>query len=90
MSLYLPDGMLRSVIGRAKTENVSAVEIVRRAIEEYVRKGRRQRTREGYEQLWDIVGIARGPGDVARRHDEYLTGRPESKKVASGRPGRPA
>ena len=70
--VYLDPGQMEALKKKARREHASVAELIRRAVERYLRpeSARAPVPREAYEKL---IGIfSSGLTDVSERHDHYL------------------
>ena len=88
--VHLSEVDYRRAVRYARQRSLSLAGVVREALAEYLagreRRGAPAEGSDPIDRLPGLVADAAGPGDVARRHDEYLTEaapkpRPRRRKV---------
>ena len=68
--VQLTDEQLRRLRELADKQGRSVAEVIRESVDTYI--ARAQRDQETlYERASSIIGIAKGPPDLAKNHDEY-------------------
>lgn len=74
--MYLSEDMLEQVRRVADSEHTTIAEIVRNAVDEFLKKKKKKEVNWDNDPLWDMVGQAgsSGSSDVSVNHDAYLYG----------------
>ena len=77
IQFYFPDSLLVEMDAEAKRHGISMAELVRRAVEEYLRHARKG-TKRKKDPLDRMAGFFEGDEDLSEKHDVYIYG--ERKK----------
>lgn len=70
--IYLPENLLFEYQMLAKWQNVPMAHVIRKALNDGVKKTKKQTAAQAFKELANIA--FKGPGDLSTRHDEYLYG----------------
>ncbi len=69
-TVYLEPRQMEALRKKARREHASVAELIRRAVERYLRPARKPVPREAYDKLINISSS--GLTDVSDRHDHYI------------------
>lgn len=73
ISLRLPEPLLRRVDREARRRRVRRSDLVREALEVFLRGGAAGGNDRPYDRIRDLLGsLSGGPQDLGERHREYL------------------
>ncbi|MBI3074440.1 MAG: CopG family transcriptional regulator [Deltaproteobacteria bacterium] len=81
--IYLPAEQHGALKRLAKKRGVSLAQIVREALTAHMAREPWPVPHRGtkiVDPLGDLIGCARGPGDLAKNHDAYLYGRASERR----------
>lgn len=73
ITVRVPEDLNREVYGMAKRLHLKRSDIVRMALERFVRGGEREAQTKPYEQVKNLIGsLASGLPDLGESHRKYL------------------
>ena len=74
IQFHFPEDLLLEMDAEAKREHISMAELVRRAVEKYLKTSRRGGSRWKNDPLNKAIGSFEGEKELSRKVDQYIYG----------------